>query len=57
MSTVEKVLIFKLKEESPHIIRLLAVFTDFGYSEFPQAMDPLLRAYDPSLKSPLKKVT
>ncbi|WP_455481276.1 hypothetical protein V3564_02630 [Bartonella sp. B12(2025)] len=56
MSTVEKALVLKLKKEYPHIIKLLAVLTDCGGSNLPRVIDPLLRAYDPTLESPLKKV-
>ncbi|WP_455474710.1 hypothetical protein [Bartonella sp. B30(2025)] len=55
MSVVEKALVSKIKKDA-HIVKLLAVLTDFGDSEFPRGIDPLLKAYDPNLKSSLKKV-
>ncbi|WP_455480094.1 hypothetical protein V4B17_03550 [Bartonella sp. B23] len=55
MSIVEKALVSKIKKNA-HIVKLLAVLTDFGDSEFPRGIDPLLRAYDPSSENPLKKV-
>ncbi|WP_455466791.1 hypothetical protein [Bartonella sp. B39] len=55
MNVVEKALVSKIKKDA-HIVKLLVVLTDFGDSEFPRVIDPLLKAYDPSLKSPLKKV-
>ncbi|WP_375705334.1 hypothetical protein [Bartonella sp. AA86SXKL] len=56
MSLVEKALIFKLQDEVPNFTKILAVLTDFGASEFPMAMNPLLRAYESDLESPIKKV-
>ncbi|WP_455475698.1 hypothetical protein [Bartonella sp. B17] len=55
MSVVEKALVSKIKKDA-HILKLLAVLTDFGDSEFPRGIDSLLKAYDPSLENPLKKV-
>ncbi|WP_455475522.1 hypothetical protein [Bartonella sp. B17] len=55
MSVVEKALVSKIKKDA-HILKLLAVLTDFGDSEFPRGIDLLLKAYDPNLESPLKKV-
>ncbi|WP_332060814.1 hypothetical protein [Bartonella sp. CB74] len=55
MSAVEKALVSKIKKDA-HIIKLLAVLTDFGDSEFPRGIDPLLKAYAPSSESPVKKV-
>ncbi|WP_455475724.1 hypothetical protein [Bartonella sp. B17] len=55
MSVVEEALVSKIKKNA-HIIKLLTVLTDFGDSEFPRGIDPLLKAYDPSLENPLKKV-
>ncbi|WP_156851740.1 hypothetical protein [Bartonella refiksaydamii] len=56
MSVVEKALILKLQNEVPNILKILTVLTDFGDSELPHSMDSLLRAYEPSLESPIKKV-
>ncbi|QEE09449.1 hypothetical protein D1093_07470 [Bartonella kosoyi] len=56
MSLVEKVLILKLQDDVPNIVKILAVLTDFGSSELPHSMDSLLRAYEPNLESPIKKV-
>ncbi|WP_413154852.1 hypothetical protein [Bartonella sp. cb54] len=56
MSIVEKALVLKLEKEAPHIVKILATLADFGVSEFPRILNPLLRAYDPNLKSLLKKV-
>ncbi|WP_375635123.1 MULTISPECIES: hypothetical protein [unclassified Bartonella] len=56
MSLVEKALIFKLQDEVPNFTKILAVLTDFGASEFPMAMNPFLKAYEPDLESPIKKV-
>ncbi|EJF95937.1 hypothetical protein ME9_00579, partial [Bartonella taylorii 8TBB] len=53
---VEKVLILKLQDEVPNILKILTVLTDFGDSELPHSMDSLLRAYAPTLESPIKKV-
>ncbi|OLL54167.1 hypothetical protein KAE70_00750 [Bartonella henselae] len=56
MSLVEKVLVLKLQDDIPNIVKILAVLTDFGSSELPYRMDSLLRAYEPNLESPIKKV-
>ncbi|WP_455480069.1 hypothetical protein V4B17_03415 [Bartonella sp. B23] len=56
MGVVEKALVLKLEKEAPHIIKMLAVLTNFGVSEFSYLLKPLLKAYDPSLENPLKKV-
>ncbi|WP_375613925.1 MULTISPECIES: hypothetical protein [unclassified Bartonella] len=56
MSLVEKALIFKLQDEVPNILKILTVLTDFGDSEFPTVMLPLLKAYEPNLEPPIKKV-
>ncbi|MCZ2158870.1 hypothetical protein NPX99_06250 [Bartonella sp. 220] len=56
MGVVEKALILKLQDEMPNITKILAVLTDFGASEFPTAMDPFLKAYNPDLENPIKKV-
>ncbi|EJF95960.1 MULTISPECIES: hypothetical protein [Bartonella] len=56
MSVVEKALILKLQDEVPNILKILTVLTDFGDSELPHSMDPLLQAYAPTLESPIKKV-
>ncbi|WP_455474983.1 hypothetical protein [Bartonella sp. B30(2025)] len=56
MGVVEKALVLKLEKEAPHIIKMLAVLTNFGVSEFSYLLKPLLKAYDPNLKSSLKKV-
>ncbi len=53
---VEKALVFKLQDEVPNITKILAALTDFGDSEFPTVMLPLLRAYEPDLENPIKKV-
>ncbi|WP_455480142.1 hypothetical protein V4B17_03855 [Bartonella sp. B23] len=52
MSIVEEALVSKIKKNT-HIVKLLAILTDFGDSEFPRSVDSLLRAYDPSLEDPL----
>ncbi|WP_273755632.1 MULTISPECIES: hypothetical protein [unclassified Bartonella] len=56
MSLVEKVLVLKLQNDVPNIVKILAVLTDFGASELPHHLDSLLRAYEPNLESPIKKV-
>ncbi|WP_375642699.1 MULTISPECIES: hypothetical protein [unclassified Bartonella] len=56
MSIIEKALIVKLQDEVPNNIKVLAVLTDFGDSELPHSMNPLLQAYAPTLKNPIKKV-
>ncbi|WP_375640080.1 hypothetical protein [Bartonella sp. MM55XZML] len=56
MGMVEKALILKLQNEVPNITKILAILTDFGDSELPHSMDSLLRAYEPNLESPIKKV-
>ncbi|WP_375609596.1 MULTISPECIES: hypothetical protein [unclassified Bartonella] len=56
MSVIEKVLILKLQNEVPSMLKILTVLTDFGASELPHSMDSLLRAYEPNLESPIKKV-
>ncbi|MCL6230182.1 hypothetical protein [Bartonella bilalgolemii] len=56
MSLIEKVLIVKLQDEVPNILKILTVLTDFGDSELPHSMDSLLRAYAPTLENPIVKV-
>ncbi|MBX4336432.1 hypothetical protein [Bartonella raoultii] len=56
MSLVEKVLVLKLQNDVPNIVKILAVLTDFGSSELPHRMDSLLRAYEPNFENPIKKV-
>ncbi|WP_273758947.1 hypothetical protein [Bartonella sp. AU55XJBT] len=56
MSVIEKALILKLPDEIPNILKILTVLTDFGDSELPYRMDSLLRAYEPNLDKPIKKV-
>ncbi|WP_375627783.1 MULTISPECIES: hypothetical protein [unclassified Bartonella] len=56
MSVIEKALILKLQDEMPSILKILIVLTDFGDSELPHSMDPLLRAYEPDFENPIKKV-
>ncbi len=56
MGVVEKALILKLQEESPNVTKILAVLTGFGTSKLPHSMDSLLRAYEPDLEHPIKKV-
>ncbi|WP_375657333.1 hypothetical protein [Bartonella sp. CM120XJJH] len=56
MSVVEKALILKLQDDVPNITKILAILTDFGASELPHSMDSLLRAYEPDLESPIKKI-
>ncbi|WP_126603710.1 hypothetical protein [Bartonella vinsonii] len=56
MRMVEKALILELQDEVPNITKILAVLTDFGASEFPMAMDPFLKTYEPNLEPPIKKV-
>ncbi|WP_273782662.1 hypothetical protein [Bartonella sp. ML69XJBT] len=56
MSVIEKALILKLQNDVPNITKILAILTDFGSSELPHSMDSLLRAYEPDLDNPIKKV-
>ncbi|WP_375687927.1 MULTISPECIES: hypothetical protein [unclassified Bartonella] len=56
MELIEKVLILKLQDEMPSILKILTVLTDFGDSELPHSMDSLLRTYEPNLEPPIKKV-
>ncbi len=56
MSLVEKVLVLKLQDNVPNIVKILAVFTDFGDSELPYRMDSLLRAYEPIRQPSLKRL-
>ncbi len=56
MDAIEKALILKLQNEVPNITKILAILTNFGASELPHSMDSLLKAYEPSLESPIKKV-
>ncbi|WP_273755829.1 hypothetical protein [Bartonella sp. MM73XJBT.G] len=56
MDAIEKVLILKLQNDVPNITKILAILTDFGDSELPHSMDSLLRAYEPDLDNPIKKV-
>lgn len=56
MSVIEKALVLKLQDEMPNILKILTVLTDFGDSELPHSMDSLLRAYQPTLGNPIKKV-
>ncbi|UTO28702.1 hypothetical protein [Bartonella harrusi] len=56
MDMVEKALILKLQDDVPNITKILAVLTDFGASEFPAAIDPFLKAYQPNWENPIKKV-
>ncbi|WP_375607127.1 MULTISPECIES: hypothetical protein [unclassified Bartonella] len=56
MTVIEKVLILKLQDEMPSILKILTVLTDFGDSELPHSMDSLLRTYEPNLEPPIKKV-
>ncbi|WP_142416274.1 hypothetical protein [Bartonella massiliensis] len=56
MNAIEKVLILKLQNDVPNITKILAILTDFGSSELPHRMDSLLRAYEPNLDNPIKKV-
>ncbi|MCZ2158898.1 hypothetical protein NPX99_06400 [Bartonella sp. 220] len=56
MGIVEKALILKLQDEVPNITKILAVLTDFGASEFPAAIDPFFKAYQPNWENPIKKV-
>ncbi|WP_375679998.1 hypothetical protein [Bartonella sp. AP7XZML] len=56
MELIEKVLILKLQDEMPSMLKILTVLTDFGDSELPHSMDSLLRAYEPNFESPIKKV-
>ncbi|MGF7156914.1 hypothetical protein [Bartonella heixiaziensis] len=56
MGVVEKALILKLQDEVPNITKILAVLIDFGDSEFPTVMEPLLKAYELDLKHSIKKI-
>ncbi|WP_375614651.1 hypothetical protein [Bartonella sp. AC535YNZD] len=56
MSVIEKVLILKLQNEVPSMLKILTVLTDFGASELPHSMDSLLKAYEPNLENPIRKV-
>uniref|UniRef100_UPI0035D069F6 hypothetical protein n=1 Tax=Bartonella sp. AP7XZML TaxID=3243503 RepID=UPI0035D069F6 len=51
MELIEKVLILKLQDEMPSMLKILTVLTDFGDSELPHSMDSLLRAYEPNFES------
>ncbi|MDD9334399.1 MAG: hypothetical protein PV354_12415 [Bartonella sp.] len=53
---IEKALILELQDEVPNALKILAILTDFGYSELPHSMNSLLRAYEPNLELPIKKV-
>ncbi|UNE55249.1 hypothetical protein [Bartonella machadoae] len=55
MDIVEKALILKLQDESPNALRILAMITNFGSLKPPSIMEPLLKAYAPSLKNSVKK--
>uniref|UniRef100_UPI0035D030FE hypothetical protein n=1 Tax=Bartonella sp. AP57NXGY TaxID=3243497 RepID=UPI0035D030FE len=55
MSVIEKALILKLQDESPNALRVLAMITNFGSLKPPSIMEPLLKAYEPSLKNSVKK--
>ncbi|WP_375652124.1 MULTISPECIES: hypothetical protein [unclassified Bartonella] len=56
MGMVEKALVLKLQNELPNCTKILAVLTDFGDSELPHSMNPLLQAYAPTLENPIAKV-
>ncbi|WP_455475331.1 hypothetical protein [Bartonella sp. B17] len=56
MSIIENALVLKLQDEVPNVIKSLAILTNFGDSGFPQIMSAFLKAYDPSLESPVIKV-
>ncbi|WP_409361602.1 hypothetical protein ACRPOS_001225 [Bartonella heixiaziensis] len=56
MDVVEKALILKLQDEVPNITKILEVLIDFGDSEFPTVMEPLLKAYEIDLKHSIKKI-
>ncbi|UTO27858.1 hypothetical protein [Bartonella harrusi] len=55
MDAIEKVLILKLQDESPNALRILAMITNFGTLKPPPIMEPLLKAYEPNLESPVVK--
>ncbi len=55
MDAIEKALILKLQDESPNALRVLVMITNFGSLKPPSIMEPLLKAYDPSLKNSVKK--
>ncbi|EJF79098.1 hypothetical protein MCO_01156 [Bartonella sp. DB5-6] len=56
MDAIEKALILKLQDESPNALRILAMITNFGSLKPPPVMEPLLKAYEPSLESPVAKI-
>ncbi|PIT68772.1 hypothetical protein [Bartonella tribocorum] len=56
MTVIEKALISKLQDEMPTILKILTVLTDFGDSELPYSMEPLLKTYEPNSKNPIRKV-
>ncbi|WP_375633230.1 MULTISPECIES: hypothetical protein [unclassified Bartonella] len=56
MNAIEEAVILKLQDESPNALRILAMITNFGSLKPPPIMEPLLKAYEPDLESPIKKV-
>ncbi|EJF82556.1 hypothetical protein [Candidatus Bartonella washoeensis] len=56
MDAIEKALILKLQDESPNALRILAMITNFGSLKPPSIMEPFLKAYNPDLEHPIKKV-
>ncbi|WP_375627236.1 hypothetical protein [Bartonella sp. MU37NMGALS] len=56
MDAIENALILKLQGESPNALKILAMITNCGTLSPPPIMKPLLKAYEPSLDNPIKKV-
>ncbi|MCZ2328895.1 hypothetical protein [Bartonella sp. F02] len=56
MEKVEQALIVRLQNEFPSFVKVITVFADSGDSELSKSLDPLLKDYDLSLKSPIKKM-
>ncbi|WP_156851744.1 hypothetical protein [Bartonella refiksaydamii] len=56
MDAIEKALILKLQNETPNALKILAMITNFGTLRPPPIMEPLLKAYNPDLELPIKKV-
>ncbi|EJF88085.1 hypothetical protein ME1_00804 [Bartonella vinsonii subsp. arupensis OK-94-513] len=51
MSTIEKAIALKLQDENPNIIKIIAILTNFGYSEPTPELEPLLKAYEPKISN------
>ncbi|WP_273757153.1 MULTISPECIES: hypothetical protein [unclassified Bartonella] len=55
MDAIEKALIFKLQDETPNALKILAMITHFGTLKPPPIIEPLLKSYEPSLESSVTK--